>query len=47
MEQAGSWSLLDEIEDDDPIPPSAAQAVLDPAIPGCLICALDDEEWDD
>ena len=47
MEQATSWSLLDELEDDAPITQQAAQKVRDHAPPGCLICVLEDEEWDD
>jgi hypothetical protein len=45
MEQASDWTLLDEIEDDEPITEQAAQRVREHALAGCLICAL--EEWDD
>ena len=45
MEQASDWSLVDEIEDDDPITERTAQTVRDNAATGCLICLLD--AWED
>ena len=43
------WSLLDETEEDSPITVEAAQNVRAHAAEGCLICAIEegDYQWDD
>lgn len=49
MERPRDWTLLDEIEDDEPITEQAAQRVRDHAPAGCLMCAIEegDDPWDD